>query len=141
LRPPSFARLHTPAPDSRRLVGIAAAILILAAGCGDDIGGPKLLNGQPAPRTGMSLAEATRVRTPRPILVHGYLSWNDVRRLCTRLEEWACIGPSIEIRGLDPKRVVGVKEGCCSVGYWTDHELVIRGVVVDRAFYVLKDAS
>ena len=104
--------------------------------------GPKLLNGEPAPRAGMSIAQATHVRSSRPILVHGYLNAppDDVDRLCTGLDVGACVQPSIEIRGLDPERIVGLKEGCCAIGYWSAHELVIRGVVVNGAFYVLRDA-
>jgi hypothetical protein len=91
----------------------------------------------------MSLAQATRVRSPRPILVHGYFQdpWDDIARLCAGLDEGRCVEPSIEIRGLDPERVVGLEEGCCSIGFWSEHELVIRGVVADSVFYVLRDAS
>ena len=76
--------------------------------------------------------------------MHGYLSapWDDIDRLCTRLDEGLCVRPSIEIRGLVPERVVGLEKGCCSVGYWSEDELVIRGVVADGVFHVLiTDAS
>jgi hypothetical protein len=137
----SSARRRTPAPERR--AAVAAAIALLAAGCGESLGGPRLLNGEPAERVGMSLAEATRVRSPRPVVVHGYLDapWDDVARLCTALDEGLCLEPSIEIRGLVPERVVGLEEGCCSVGFWSEHELVMRGVIVDGAFHVLRDAS
>jgi hypothetical protein len=90
----------------------------------------------------MSVGEATRVSDPRPILVHGYLDAppDDVDRLCAGYEG-GCVPPSIEIRGLDARRVVGAKEGCCAIGYFSAHELVIRGVVAEGVFYVLRDAS
>jgi hypothetical protein len=127
-----------------RAAKTAAATLLatVAAGCGGGDDGPRLLNGDPALRAGMSVAQATRVRHSRPILVHGYVEAprDDVMRLCAGFDE-GCVEPSIEVRGLDTERVAGLEEGCCSLGSWSERELVIRAVVVDGALYVDLRAS
>ena len=90
------------------------------------------MNGDPALRTGISVAQATRVHHGRTILVHGYLEAprDDIMRLCAGFDG-GCVEPSIEVRRLDPARVPGLEEGCCSLGEWSEHELVIPGVVAD----------
>ena len=120
-----------------RAVAAALTTLVLV-GCRDEPFGVRRLNGHRETRATLSIAEARVPAKAHHVLVRGYLSapHDDRQRLCTKLEEWSCVGPSLVVVGLDVERVAGLEQGCCSIGRWSPHQVAISGTVADGVLYV-----
>lgn len=128
-----MARVYTAA-------GLPATLLAaLLCACGGSFepyetesGSATRLDGTKAAVHALTVSEARRLRPQRPVYVRGYLlaPRDDEKRLCTRLEESGdCRGaPSLVLDvsrvNLDTARAL--KRGCCSLGLWSPHPLVLR---------------
>jgi hypothetical protein len=118
----SFTRHHAPAPDSM-----------------SSDTRPRLPNGTIAPGTSLSVADAIRRRPARPVAIHGYFeaAGDDRPYLCARLNGHSdCRGvPHLTIalpaRWLfeGRRRLRRLETGCCSIGSWSPHPLVLQGRV------------
>jgi hypothetical protein len=111
-------------------------MLMLAGGGGE--AELKRPNGEREKRPTSSIAEALSRAPVGSVRVRGYLDSpaDDRMRLCTRLVEGACTGPSLVVVGLDVERVEGLKYGCCTIGYWSPHELALSGMVTGGVLFV-----
>jgi len=101
---------------------------------------PRLPNGSLAPPgTSLGIATAITAQSARPEAIHGYfLASDDGLFLCTRLNAYAdCRGaPRLAIAHANsrwlfagPDRLKGLDNGCCSIGSWSPHPIVLRGTV------------
>jgi hypothetical protein len=100
---------------------------------------PRQPNGKIASATSLSVAAAIARRPAQPVAVHGYLkaAADDRPYLCARLNGYAdCRGvPRLMIGGashwlfVGRNRVRGLETGCCSIGSWSPHPVVLRGAV------------
>ena len=133
------------APARRMTTALVArglpAVLLAAhlCGCGGsfepyetDGGSATRLDGTKAAVQALTLSEAVRLRPQKPVYVRGYLfaPRDDEKRLCTRLKESGNCrdAPSLVLDvsrvNLDAARAL--KAGCCSLGLWSPHPLVLR---------------
>jgi hypothetical protein len=117
------------------LLGLLATVLI---GCGGSIepyetrgGSATRLDGSKATVETLAVSEALRLHPEEPVYVRGYLLAppDDENRLCTRLEEsGACLGDSlvVDTSRVDLYGAPALEEGCCAIGLWSPHPLVLR---------------
>jgi hypothetical protein len=106
-----------------------------------------LADGRDGPATTLSVGQAIALQPRRPRLVRGYLlrPMDDDARLCARLNEYAdCRGaPRLILVNLGseslfgPHPIQGLMHGCCATGFWTPHQIALRGVVVGRKLYLV----
>ena len=107
---------------------------------------PRLPDGRVASATGMSVADAIGRQPARLVAVHGYLeaAADDRPYLCARLDGFTdCRGVAhLRIAGssqwllVGRNRVRGVETGCCAIGSWSSHPVVLRGRVRDGVLLV-----
>jgi hypothetical protein len=99
---------------------LAFLLVVAAAGCGDSV--------PPIPSDALSVDEARRV-APRQARVHGYFfdPWDDVARICSKAHDTTCEGKSLVVVGADPYQIPELEVGCCSIGFYSKHEIVLEG--------------
>jgi hypothetical protein len=111
---------------------------------------PRLPNGTIAPGTSLSVAEAITRHPARPVAIHGYFeASDDGPHLCARLNGYSeCRGqPHLKIgvpyhwlfKGRN--RLRGLETGCCSIGSWSPHPVVLQGKVRDRTLLLLTSSG
>jgi hypothetical protein len=103
---------------------------------------PRLADGTIASGASISVAEALERRTAHSVAVHGYLeaAADDWPYLCARLNGATdCSGvPHLRLGGhmrwllKGPDRLRDLDTGCCSIGSWSPHPVVLRGKVRER---------
>lgn len=121
--------------------GLPLVIVLAAAlsGCGGSAepyetqgGSATRLDGTKATVQALAVSEAVRLDPQEPVYVRGYLlaPRDDVTRLCTRLKENGdCRGaPSLVLDAskVDLDAARALEAGCCSLGLWSPHPLVLR---------------
>jgi hypothetical protein len=113
-------------------------VLVVASACGGSLepyettrGSATYLDGKVSTVPSLALSEVVKQERQNAVYVHGYLlaPRDDEPRLCTRLEKsGACRSPSVI---LDTTQVhldgaEALEHGCCSLGFWSPHPLVLR---------------
>ena len=112
---------------------------------------PRLPDGTIASGTSISVAEAIARQPAHPVAIHGYFqaAADDRPYLCTRLNDYAdCRGnPHLAIAFPyqwlfeGPNRLRGLDTGCCSIGSWSPHPVVLQGRVRGRTLFLLRPSS
>jgi predicted small lipoprotein YifL len=112
-----------------------AALSLALAGCGD--------NGPPIPPDALAVEDALRV-APREAKVYGYFfdPRDDVARICSKKDEYGdCTGSSLLVIGADPYALPDLEEGCCSIGFYSKHKIVLQGLVAHGRLVVTHNAA
>ena len=110
----------------------------------------RLPDGTIASGASISVAEAVARQPAHPVAIHGYFeAADDGPYLCTRLNDYAdCRGnPHLAIAFPyqwlfeGPNRLRGLDTGCCSIGSWSPHPVVLQGRVRGRTLFLLRPSS
>jgi hypothetical protein len=111
---------------------------------------PRLPNGTIATGTSLSVAEAITRQPARPVAIHGYLeAADDGPYFCALLNGYAdCRGEPHLMIGFPyhwlfegRNRLRGLETGCCSIGSWSPHPLVLQGRVPGRTLLLLAPSA
>lgn len=139
-RATSGSAKHFLAAKQRRWMTVIAAICFAVTGCAacDDEATP------PVPADAVSVAEALRQQPRHVVVVRGYLTapFDDVDRLCpSDSHDYATCrnGVGLVVERLDAAAYPGLKEGPGTAGFFSTHEVPIRGVV--RGTHLIADPA
>jgi hypothetical protein len=107
----------------------------------------RLPNGTIASGRSLSVAEAITRQSARPVAIHGYFeaAADDRPYLCARLNGYAdCRGEPHLVIGVPyhwlfegRNRLRGLETGCCAIGSWSPHPVVLQGRVRNRTLLLL----
>jgi hypothetical protein len=135
-------RQHATGTRNIRLVVESVCIVVVLAasltGCGGSLepyetedGPATRLDGTEHTAQVLAPSDALRLHPQQPVYVRGYLLAppDDVDRLCTQVEKGGVCGGAyliVDTSRVDSYASPALEAGCCALGLWSPHPLVLR---------------